>query len=196
MKIIGRTETGARLLEISTEEIIALAAAAQALASITLNIAPAELLAGGPDPDQSSVGAELARARPIRKNKAGRRSPGRACPEPACGESVERVEGPAGKVIRPCVICTKPLPKNAHPLMKCHKGECLKLYKRKQAREWFRAKHGVKNFRKLEDFKKTVSSDVNPASPFLSDEQRAELHAKRTAILKAAVDKHKYDDVT
>ena len=37
MKIIGRTEAGARLVEISTEEMIALNAAAQTLNSISLN---------------------------------------------------------------------------------------------------------------------------------------------------------------
>jgi len=148
MKLIGKLETGERLVGISAEEMIELAAAAQALSNITLDFRLTNL----------SVITAPTRERP---------APERVRPSKAD----KKVES------RLCEWCNKPLPKNASPTAKTHKGECTTLFRRKYARDLYHAKHGKKP-------DEVILPPGNPANPSLTDQQRQELKAKREEMLK------------
>jgi hypothetical protein len=189
MKIIGRTESGARLVEITTEEIGSLSDAAQVLASITLEITPAIQLAKEP-PDASPEPAR--RASPEHGRRVARhsmaRSKGRA----------RSPSAPSGSEPRLCLHCKQPLPKNAGANMRYHK-ECYKLLAREQARKAWRKNHPGCKPRLAADRGPACAAGPadrlpNPADPFLTDEQRAALKAQRLATIKAVADKHKYDN--
>ena len=160
MKIIGRTEAGARLVEITTEEIIALNAAAQALKSMNLDCVivspevPAELPI---QPEKGKIRGSLLIRRAFNKLKTSKT---------LCGK-------------RLCLCCEKPLPKNAHPSMKTHNGKCKKMYAREYARNHYREKNGIAILEHA-----TVVPQGNPADPGLTNQQRLKLKANRENILK------------
>jgi hypothetical protein len=150
MKIIGRTEAGARLVEISTSELIEINAAAQTLNGISLGLGI--VIPNPPAPEEQP-------AKPV--NKKPKR--------PGTIRHLITKE-------RKCLWCEKPLPANANPRMKTHKGECNTMFCREYARNHWREKQGVK--------KETVLPSGNPANPALTDEQRQKLKANREDILR------------
>jgi hypothetical protein len=197
MKIIGRTESGARLVEITTEEIGSLSDAAQVLASITLEITPAIQLAKEP-PDASP---EPALSKAEGQSRRGSPEPARRVARHSMARSKGRARSPSapsGSEPRLCNHCKQPLPKNAGANMRYHK-ECYKLLAREQARKAWRKNHpGCKPRLSVDRGPACAAGPAdrlpNPADPFLTDEQRAALKAQRLATIKAVADKHKYDN--
>lgn len=99
--------------------------------------------------------------------------------------------GRGGATTKPCAWCGKPLGKNQGPLATTHTGECQKLYRRKQAREAWRVNHKVKNPHK--NLKEPSTETVNPSSPFLTDEQRKEVMARREKLIAESAQRHAHD---
>jgi hypothetical protein len=116
MKLIGRTTTGAGLVEISQDDFISLLQAGRILSGLPeLNI-----------PAQVSVSTEL-QADPA--------------PEKAVRAKKTTLRNPtAEKGVRFCLTCKKPIKGTA----KTHHGKCKKLYAREYARNHYREKHGIK----------------------------------------------------
>lgn len=164
MKIIGTTTAGVKLIVVSTEEVIALAAAGQVLAGIGA-IIPAQSEA---DKDlQEWKAAELLKARiKICEELRGK---GKKRGHATSASPTKSLEP------RICLLCTKPLPRNAHPSMKTHNGKCKKMYAREYARKHWREKNGKPE---------AVMPAGNPAAPALTDAERKaveEMKAKRMA---------------
>lgn len=99
--------------------------------------------------------------------------------------TVDKKKG-EGKASRVCAYCKKPLPKDASPLTKTHKGECKKQYGRDYARKHWREK-SRKSARTKAAPAAEVPSTLNPADPTLTDEQRK---AARLEVIRRAAEKY------
>lgn len=102
--------------------------------------------------------------------------------------STATIKPVAIKKSRLCVWCEKPLGKGYGPLAKTHTGECKKKYLAKKARDAWREKHHVKNPRR--DLEKPSAQTINPADPFLTDEQRNEMMARREKLIAESARRH------
>jgi len=125
-------------------------------------------------------------------------------PAKIAARSAPPTKAKAKKQKRLCAWCGKPMPANASPLAKTHKGECNKLYIRKTQRESWRKKHGVKKPRlNLEEpapcFAQGATQgtaralSVNPADPLLTDAEREAAKAARLKVIAASAQKHADD---
>jgi hypothetical protein len=157
MKIIGRTDLGARIVEIPLEEMTAMYEVKRLLNSIDL-----DSLIVKPDGVVALSGTAL--------NKEER------------GDRALRLHsGQAEIKTRICLWCKKPLPKEAHPYTRTHKGDCKRLHTNKSTKErWQKAHPGS-----VKQIKTKLVSELNRADPRITPEQRLELikaSCKRTEV--------------
>lgn len=163
MKIIGKMEGGAVLVEMEAAEIESL----QAIASWVYS---AKSSSPAQEPERRA--ADAFAGLPAREVK------------PVRAEKPVKARAPVAVTLtgkRLCAYCHKPLALDAYKLAKCHPGDCLKAYNRDRARAAWRAKHAVKNPRGPRA-EKPPAPAANPSDPMLSDEERK---AARLALIKS-----------
>jgi hypothetical protein len=120
-----------------------------------------------------------------RKNQVGKPAKEIACLTPAANPAKGRL----------CLWCKKPLPADANSNMKTHKGECKTMFCREYARNHYFIKHGRKSPPRESIL--NVGPATDPSNPALTDAERkaaTTFKEKRLALIKAAVEKHQYDN--
>jgi hypothetical protein len=158
MNIIGRTMQGGVIVEIELSGYAALLEAGHVLALLPA-VNNEVALTHKPDVAQEHVQTH----KPVEK-KSGK-----------------------GKAVRECAICGKPLPKDASPLAKTHKGKCNVQYAREYARQRYRDQSGKITPAKASMPLPKRMPGINPADPLLTDEERK---AARLELIKLAAQRH------
>lgn len=124
----------------------------------------------------------------------GRRHPWRAAiAAEVAGRKIHAVTGAATEAGKPiCRTCGKPITRKKGQngmTPKCCSAACLKEFKRIYARDNWRKRHGKTTARSAA----VTTMPPNPSDPFLTDEQRKEMMARREKLIAASAQKHAED---